>query len=186
MSPLPNMVPISCFFWGMAVLLVSTPRIFQARAAKRNGCQKDAARPRSVTTSGEAAASSVAKVVERQAGRLSAILGSRPSRRPARRSRIRVGSRVCGASCSGNLEPAAPFRRWSSAELHVMQTRVLTPIVLTTTASLVAFWLGMWVAHGGSQAKVGPGGEEQGYYPSQICPGDLAGHARRAIDPGAR
>jgi hypothetical protein len=27
----------------MAVLLVSTPRIFQARAAERNGCQKDAA-----------------------------------------------------------------------------------------------------------------------------------------------
>lgn len=62
-----------------------------------------------------------------------------------------------------------------------MQTRVLTPIVLTTTASLVAFWLGMWVAHGGSQAKVGPGGEEQGItHPKSvrvILPGTLDGQS---------
>jgi hypothetical protein len=43
-----------------------------------------------------------------------------------------------------------------------MRVRMLHSLLFCATASLVAFSVGIWVARGGAQEKLGPGGDEQG------------------------
>jgi hypothetical protein len=61
-----------------------------------------------------------------------------------------------------------------------MRLRVITFIIVCTTASWVAFSFGIWVARG-SQGKIGPGAEEQGVAHAKsvrlILPGTLDGQS---------